>query len=67
MSNKKSIMDRKSATAVWSRPLLLALLVIALLAGLPLAVWLDLSNLSESALHRQASDVNAMISSMRDY
>jgi signal transduction histidine kinase len=67
VSNKKNIMDRKSATAVWSRPLLLALLVIALLAGLPLAVWLDLSNLSESALHRQASDVNAMISSMRDY
>ena len=67
MSNKKNIMDRKSATAVWSRPLLLALLVIALLAGLPLAVWLDLSNLSESALHRQASDVNAMISSVRDY
>jgi hypothetical protein len=67
VSNKKNIMDRKSATAVWSRPLLLALLVIALLAGLPLAVWLDLSNLSESALHHQASDVNAMISSVRDY
>jgi hypothetical protein len=42
VSNKKNIMDRKSATAVLSRPLLLALLVIALLAGLPLAVWLDL-------------------------
>jgi signal transduction histidine kinase len=34
VSNKKNTMDRKSATAVWLRPLLLALLVIALLAGL---------------------------------
>ncbi|HEY7248845.1 MAG TPA: ATP-binding protein [Xanthobacteraceae bacterium] len=65
VSNNTPTMDRKPATA--ARPLLLALLVLALLAGLPLAVWLDLSNLSETALHRQASDLNSIISSMRDY
>ena len=58
-------MDRDFATAI--RPLFLALMVIALLAGLPLAVWLDLSNLAETGLHRQASDVNSIISSMRGY
>jgi hypothetical protein len=32
---------------------ILALLVLTLLAGLPTAVWLDLTNLSDAALHRQ--------------
>src|SRR5215472_11069626 len=44
-----------------------ALLVVLLLVGLPIAVWLDLSNLVETNLHRQASDVNSIISSVRDY
>jgi len=44
-----------------------ALLVILLLAGLPIAVWLDLSNLVETNLRRQASDVNSIISSVRSY
>jgi adenylate cyclase len=43
------------------------LLVVALLAGLPLAVWLDLRNLTETALRRQASDLNSVISSVRGY
>src|SRR6516225_5784398 len=46
---------------------ILALLVILLLAGLPVAVWLDLSNLVETNLRRQASDVNSIISSVRNY
>ena len=45
----------------------LVLLVILLLAGLPVAVWLDLSNLADTNLRRQASDLNSVISSVRGY
>ena len=45
----------------------LVLLVILLLAGLPVAVWLDLSNLADTNLRRQASDLNSIISSVRGY
>ena len=45
----------------------LALLVALLLVGLPVAVWLDLSNLVDTNLRRQAADLNSIISSMRDY
>src|SRR3974390_3014279 len=44
-----------------------ALLVVLLLVGLPIAVWLDLSNLVEANLRRQASDVNSIISSVRNF
>jgi signal transduction histidine kinase len=60
-------MERNSATTLPSRGFTLALLVIALLAGLPIAVWLDLRNLSDAALHRQAVDLNSVITSMRGY
>jgi class 3 adenylate cyclase len=43
------------------------LLVLLLLAGLPLAVWLDLSNLVDTNLRRQATDLNSVISSVRAY
>jgi adenylate cyclase len=45
----------------------LVLLVLLLLAGLPLAVWLDLSNLADANLRRQARDLNSIISSVRGY
>jgi hypothetical protein len=45
----------------------LALLVIGLLAGLPIAVWLDLRNLSDATLRRQAADLKSVITSMRAY
>lgn len=45
----------------------LVLLVLILLAGLPLAVWLDLSNLADTNLRRQARDLNSVISSVRGY
>jgi signal transduction histidine kinase len=60
-------MERNTATKPRSRGFTLALLVIALLAGLPIAVWLDLRNLSDAALHRQAADLNSVITSMRGY
>ncbi|HZT27491.1 MAG TPA: adenylate/guanylate cyclase domain-containing protein [Pseudolabrys sp.] len=43
------------------------LLVLALLAGLPLAVWLDLRHLTETSLRQQAGDLNSVISSVRGY
>jgi len=49
------------------RGALLPALVIALLMALPLAVWLDLTNLSEARLRQQASDLNSVISSVRGY
>jgi adenylate cyclase len=42
-------------------------LVLLLLAGLPLAVWLDLKNLSERALRLQAGDLSSIITSVRAY
>ena len=47
--------------------LLLIFLVVLLLAGLPAAVWMDLTNLAEANLHQQASDLNSVISSVRSY
>jgi signal transduction histidine kinase len=50
-----------------SRSVLLSLFVVALLVGLPVAVWLDLRNLTETALRREAADLNSVISSIRGY
>ena len=47
--------------------LLAAIIVVVLLAGLPLSVWLDLRNLSETALRRQSEDVTALIAIIRGY
>jgi adenylate cyclase len=60
-------MERNMATNLRSGGFMLALLVVALLLGLPIAVWLDLSDLSDVALHRQAADLNSVITSMRGY
>jgi adenylate cyclase len=46
---------------------LLVLIVVALLGGLPVAVWLDLQNLAQSALRTQAGDLNSIITSVRSY
>jgi adenylate cyclase len=50
-----------------SRSWLIGVLLLLLLAGLPLAVWLDLSNISETALRRQAGDLNSVIGSVRGF
>ena len=46
---------------------LLVILVAVMLAGLPLAVWLDLSNLSRTALSRQSEDLSSVITGIRSY
>jgi adenylate cyclase len=38
-----------------------------LLAGLPVAVWLDMQHIASESLQRQAADLNAMISGIRGY
>jgi class 3 adenylate cyclase len=42
-------------------------LVLLVLTGLPVAVWLDMRNLSERALLDQADDLSSMIDSFRNY
>ncbi|MFM7256259.1 MAG: adenylate/guanylate cyclase domain-containing protein, partial [Betaproteobacteria bacterium] len=42
-------------------------MVVLMLAGLPLAAWLDISSLSQSLLQRQASDLSSLITSIRSY
>ena len=46
---------------------LLGLAIAALLVLLPIAVWLDLTNLADASLRRQANDLNSVISSVRGY
>ena len=58
---------RPTGTRSRTHGLLLSALVVILLAGLPLAVWLDLRNLTESALRRQATDLNSVVTSMRSF
>jgi adenylate cyclase len=60
-------MTSRTDTATQTRSWVLGLLVVALLAGLPLAVWLDLQTLAERSLRTQAGDLNSVISSVRGY
>lgn len=46
---------------------LLVLLVLLMIAGLPLAVWLDINSLSRDALQRQAQDMSSLITGIRSY
>ena len=62
-------MNEKRATAptVGLPAWMLAVGVVLVLAGLPLAVWLDLRNLAERSLSLQARDLNSVITSVRSY
>lgn len=55
------------STGTQLRSVALVALVVILLAGLPFAVWLDLRDLTEDALRRQAADLNSVITSIRSY
>src|ERR1700761_5334678 len=50
-----------------SRGWLSIALVLVLLAGLPLAVWFDLRTVTQAALMRQVTDLNAVVSGVRDF
>jgi adenylate cyclase len=64
--NENGVMSSKKPTFIYS-PWTAGFLIALLLAALPVAVWLDLKNLTEVALRRQASDLNSVISSVRSY
>ena len=53
--------------AVAERPWILGLAIAAALILLPVAVWLDLRNLSDAGLAAQARTLNAMVSEIRGY
>lgn len=62
-----TVTNRGAAHPAMNRPGLLIIAVVLMLAGLPLAAWLDMRSLSETILSTQAGDLNALISSFRDY
>lgn len=63
---RPGIFDR-AGHALMERPHWFAVFVLLAIVLLPVAVWLDLRNLSNEALTRQAGDLNAMISEIRGY
>ena len=57
----------KSISAERRKNILTAAVIVILLLALPLAVWLDLTDLADRALRRQATDLNSLITSVRTY
>jgi class 3 adenylate cyclase len=62
----RPVLDRLGRTLM-ERPIWFAVAVFLALALLPVAVWLDLRNLSNESLTRQATELNDMISKIRAY
>jgi class 3 adenylate cyclase len=60
-------MAKDNPVGLRGRSLLIAGAIAALLAALPVAVWLDLTILADASLRRQAADLNSVISSVRAY
>src|SRR5437667_5648517 len=60
-------MEKSTTSRHIRSSVLTGLLIAVLLATLPVAVWLDLTNLAEANLRRQATDLNSVISSVRAY
>ncbi|MDX1732171.1 MAG: hypothetical protein R3184_13615, partial [Aurantimonas coralicida] len=50
-----------------ARPIYFAITVALALALLPVAVWMDLRHLSDTALNAQANSLNSMITDIRSY
>ena len=67
MPGRKVRLGRRLSGYLANMVALTIVLVLLVLAGLPLAVWLDLRNLSERALREQADDLSTMIDSIRNY
>ena len=53
--------------ALLERPLWLAAVVIVSILGLPLVVWLDLEEMSETSLTHQAQNIHKIVDAMQDY
>jgi adenylate cyclase len=54
---------RPKSAGVWA----VVVLILLLLGGLPMAVWVDLRQLSERMLRDQADDFSVAINNIRDY
>jgi len=67
LMNRIAAMEKSETSRHLRSSVLTGLLIVVLLAALPVAVWMDLTNLAEAALRRQASDLNSVISSVRSY
>ncbi len=65
--NRIAAMEKSKTSRHIRSSVLTGLLIAVLLAALPVAVWLDRTNLAEVALRRQATDLNSVISSVRSY
>lgn len=64
---QKELMPQPRPADTRKHGAMLAALVLLLLLGLPFAVWMDIRNLTEAALRRQANDLNSVITSMRAF
>ncbi|WP_163025928.1 adenylate/guanylate cyclase domain-containing protein [Chachezhania antarctica] len=53
--------------ALLERPLWLAAVVIVSVLGLPLVVWLDLEEMSETSLYHQAQGIHRIVDAMQEY
>ena len=60
-------MEKRQSEVVRSYGWLTGFLIACLLAALPVAVWLDLTSLAEAVLRRQATDLNSVLTSVREY
>jgi class 3 adenylate cyclase len=59
--------DQQTASVARMRERFAIAILLLLLAGLPLAVWSDMKNLTTASLQRQAGDVTEMITSIRGF
>ena len=60
-------MAKAGAEGSRSSGILTGLLIALLLVALPVAVWMDLINLGDATLRRQATDLNSVVTSVREY
>ena len=67
LSGRPAAFGERISGYVASRLSITIILVLLVLAGLPVAVWLDLRNMSERALTEQANELSSTIDSIRDY
>jgi len=67
LSGRPAAFGERISGYVASRLFITIILVLLVLAGLPIAVWLDLRNLSERALTEQADELSSTIDNIRNY
>ncbi|MDB5792877.1 MAG: rpfC [Massilia sp.] len=66
MKNQPGAQLPPQANSRWREVMTVAILLF-LLAGLPIAAWLDMKGITEVALQRQATDLNAIMNGIRGY